>query len=157
MPRIVVFPVPGGPHKMNEKRGFFSTAARRGLPLPTKCSCPTTSSSVCGRIRAARGSIALLYAFRFCADGGSRTRADCLEGSRHTVRPRPRYRENTTDGTFWHRSDRLYLCRSSTGSLSSPQSPSFFLLRPSALPFQNPCRKSFAPPRKHSRYIRVLT
>src|SRR3989344_1298613 len=46
---------------MNENLCFFSTATRSGFPGPTKCSCPTTSSSFCGRMRAASGSITPWY------------------------------------------------------------------------------------------------
>src|SRR3989344_5133352 len=53
----VVLPLPGGPHKMKEKSSFFSMATRSGLPPPTRCSCPTNSSSFCGLIFEARGSI----------------------------------------------------------------------------------------------------
>src|SRR3989344_6971485 len=90
MRAMVVFPVPGGPQRMKENLCFFSTATRSGFPAPTRCSCPTASSSFVGRIRAASGSIVPIILFSLiCADGGSRTRADCLEGNRHTVRPRP--------------------------------------------------------------------
>jgi len=50
-------PAPGGPHRMNEKSCFFSIATDNGLPGPVKCSWPTNSSSVRGRIFDANGSI----------------------------------------------------------------------------------------------------
>jgi hypothetical protein len=34
----VVFPTPGGPHKIKENINPCSTALRNGLPIPTKCS-----------------------------------------------------------------------------------------------------------------------
>ena len=51
----VVLPVPGGPQKMAEDRRSASTSARNGRPGPTRCSCPTISSRVRGRRRAASG------------------------------------------------------------------------------------------------------
>src|SRR3989338_3939349 len=53
----VVLPLPGGPHKMNEKSSLFSIATRRGFPTPVRCSCPTNSSRVFGLILDANGSI----------------------------------------------------------------------------------------------------
>src|SRR3989338_6265340 len=57
----VVLPTPGGPHNIKENKCFSSIACRRGFPAPTRCSCPTNSPSVLGRIRTARGSIYLFY------------------------------------------------------------------------------------------------
>src|SRR5438045_6540738 len=53
---MVVFPVPGGPHRIID--GIFpcSMAVLRILPRPARCSCPTRSSRVRGRIRSARGA-----------------------------------------------------------------------------------------------------
>ena len=51
----VVLPVPGGPHRMIDCRMSRSIASRRGLPGARMCSWPTTSSSVRGRRRSARG------------------------------------------------------------------------------------------------------
>src|SRR3989344_111547 len=67
MRAIVVFPVPGGPQRMKEKRCCFSIATRSGFPGPTKCSCPTTPSRVSGRILAASGSIvtSVLFTVRY--------------------------------------------------------------------------------------------
>jgi hypothetical protein len=52
----VVFPVPGGPQKIIEVASSFSIASRSGLPGPSRCSCPTNSSSVRGRILSASGT-----------------------------------------------------------------------------------------------------
>ena len=51
----VVFPVPGGPYKISELSLSARMARRRRVPSPMMCFCPTTSSNVVGRIRAARG------------------------------------------------------------------------------------------------------
>ena len=52
----VVFPVPGGPHSSSAMGASSSTSRRSGLPSPSRCRCPTTSSRVRGRIRTASGS-----------------------------------------------------------------------------------------------------
>src|SRR5262249_42466453 len=52
----VVLPVPGGPQKTIEVRRSSSIRRRRSLPLASRCSCPTNSSSVRGRIRSASGA-----------------------------------------------------------------------------------------------------
>ena len=52
----VVFPVPGGPQRMSEGRAPPSTARRSSRPGPVRCSWPTNSSSVVGRIRSASGA-----------------------------------------------------------------------------------------------------
>src|SRR3989344_5576868 len=57
----VVLPHPGGPHKRKEKSSRLSIATRRGFPGPTKCDCPTNSSSFCGLICDASGSIYIVY------------------------------------------------------------------------------------------------
>src|ERR1700689_3871355 len=54
----VVLPVPGGPQKMSEPVSSRSTWVRSGLPEPIRCSCPTYSSSVRGRMRSASGRVA---------------------------------------------------------------------------------------------------
>src|SRR5580698_7578881 len=51
----VVFPVPGGPQKIIDVESSFSMASRNGLPGPSRCFCPTNSSSVRGRILSASG------------------------------------------------------------------------------------------------------
>src|SRR5699024_3960610 len=47
----VVLPTPGGPQKIMESGRPESKADRRGLPGPSKCAWPTTSSTVRGRKR----------------------------------------------------------------------------------------------------------
>src|SRR6202011_224492 len=51
----VVLPVPGGPQKIIDVGSSCSICTRNGFPGPTRCSCPTNSSSVRGRIRSASG------------------------------------------------------------------------------------------------------
>src|SRR5437899_7033002 len=51
----VVLPEPGGPHRTSDARCPRSSARRSGPRSPTRCSCPTNSSSDRGRIRAASG------------------------------------------------------------------------------------------------------
>ncbi|CAK9176445.1 unnamed protein product [Ilex paraguariensis] len=53
---IEVLPVPGGPQKIIEGRRLQSMAERRKEFPARRCSCPTTSSMVRGRIRSANGS-----------------------------------------------------------------------------------------------------
>lgn len=57
----VVFPTPGGPHKIKENKCFSSMAILKGIPSPTRCCWPTKSSSESGRILEARGSILTVY------------------------------------------------------------------------------------------------
>ena len=52
----VVFPVPGGPHRITDDIRSASISRRSGPAGPSRCSCPTTSSSDAGRIRAASGA-----------------------------------------------------------------------------------------------------
>src|SRR5690242_7862547 len=51
----LVLPVPGGPHRSVELRWPRATLRRSGPRSPTRCSWPTNSARVRGRIRAARG------------------------------------------------------------------------------------------------------
>ena len=51
----LVLPTPGGPQKIIEETRSLSIRRRSTLPGPNRCFCPTNSSSVCGRIRAAKG------------------------------------------------------------------------------------------------------
>ncbi len=51
----VVLPVPGGPNRTIECARPDSSAARSAEPSPSRCSWPTKSSSVRGRMRAASG------------------------------------------------------------------------------------------------------
>ncbi len=53
---IVVFPVPGGPQSTTDDNRSASISTRSGLPGPSRCSWPTTSSRVRGRNRAASGA-----------------------------------------------------------------------------------------------------
>ena len=66
----VVFPVPGGPHKMIDCDRSRSMASRSGRPGPTRSSCPTSSSNVRGRMRSARGAVAST-GFGFTSSGKS--------------------------------------------------------------------------------------
>src|SRR6185437_16850695 len=66
----VVFPVPGGPHRIKECSSPDSIARRNGLPGPRTCCWPTYSSSERGRIRSASGR------------NGSRAPATAALGSR---------------------------------------------------------------------------
>ncbi len=52
----VVLPVPGGPQKIIDVGSSCSIASRSGLPGPSRCCCPTNSSSVRGRMRSASGA-----------------------------------------------------------------------------------------------------
>src|SRR5919197_1722963 len=51
-----VLPVPAGPHRITERSSSASISARRALPAPSTWACPTNSSRVRGRIRAAKGA-----------------------------------------------------------------------------------------------------
>ncbi len=51
----VVFPLPGGPHRIIDGTASRSIAAAQRCPAPSSVSCPTNSSSVRGRILAASG------------------------------------------------------------------------------------------------------
>src|ERR1700677_4485102 len=53
----VVLPLPGGPHKIIDGTASRSIAARSARPGPNNSRCPTNSSSVRGRIRAANGVV----------------------------------------------------------------------------------------------------
>ena len=52
----VVLPTPGGPHRIIECSRPDSKATRSGLPGPSRCCWPITSSSVLGRRRSASGA-----------------------------------------------------------------------------------------------------
>ena len=95
----VVFPVPGGPYRITDAAAPPSTNLRSGLPGASKWSCPTTSSSVIGRIRTASG-----------AEADSRCSASCsacaanspsLNSASSPSNPSPdtprRYRRGPTD------------------------------------------------------------
>ena len=81
----VVFPEPGGPQKIIDPTLPFSMASRSVLPGASRCSCPTNSSSVRGRMRAASG----------CADAGG-AKSDGSRG-RLTGSVRGRLRGITSD------------------------------------------------------------
>jgi hypothetical protein len=57
---IVVLPVPGGPQSIIEGILPCSIAVRKMLPLPVRCCCPESSSSVVGLMRSASGMEGLL-------------------------------------------------------------------------------------------------
>ena len=52
----VVFPVPGGPQKISDGTWSVSIASRKSVLGPRMCCCPSTSSTVRGRIRSASGT-----------------------------------------------------------------------------------------------------
>jgi hypothetical protein len=52
---MVVLPVPGGPQKTIEDNVPLFSIRRNRPSGPINASCPTTSSSFCGRIRSANG------------------------------------------------------------------------------------------------------
>ena len=58
-----VFPVPAGPKRMTELKLSPSMAPRNQLPGPTASVCPTTSSSVRGRMRTASGATSARRSF----------------------------------------------------------------------------------------------
>ena len=53
---IVVLPVPGGPHNITDPKLPCASINLRRPSLPSKLSCPTTSSSVLGRNNSANGA-----------------------------------------------------------------------------------------------------
>ena len=53
----VVLPTPGGPQKIIELASSRSICTRSGLPGPTRCSWPTNSSRLRGRMRSASGAV----------------------------------------------------------------------------------------------------
>src|SRR4051812_9269521 len=55
---MVVLPVPGGPQRISDIGASPSTSRRSGVPGPSRCRWPTTSSRVPGRIRTASGAVA---------------------------------------------------------------------------------------------------
>ena len=68
---IVVFPVPGPPHRIIE--GTRSATIRpRSTPFGPTSSCPATSSSDVGRIRSASGAWLFFNFFVFCSCGSRR-------------------------------------------------------------------------------------
>src|SRR4051812_40953880 len=57
----VVFPTPGGPQKIMEPESSRSICTPSGLPGPMRCSWPTYSSSVRGRMRSAKGAVPAMW------------------------------------------------------------------------------------------------
>src|SRR5262249_39769575 len=52
----VVFPVPGGPHRMSDSRRPAASRSLSPRPGPSRWRCPTNSSTVRGRMRSASGA-----------------------------------------------------------------------------------------------------
>src|SRR5262245_51249874 len=52
----VVLPTPGGPHRIMECSLPARAATASGRPSPSRCVCPTTSCSRCGRMASASGA-----------------------------------------------------------------------------------------------------
>src|SRR5258708_7489032 len=74
----VVFPVPGGPHKINDGIAVPPSIKRRNTrPSPTSCSWPTNSFSVRGRMRSASGAAVAERALELC---GSLISGNKLDG-----------------------------------------------------------------------------
>src|SRR5689334_18603727 len=66
---MVVLPEPGGPHRIIECRRCAATISDSSLPGPRRCSWPTTSSRLCGRILSASGCAAGFFAGNRLPDG----------------------------------------------------------------------------------------
>ena len=88
-----VLPVPAGPKRMTELNVSFSMAARSQLPSPTASVCPTTSSSVRGRMRTASGATSRFRSFSIAvnkvsiARNGTTEPAKIIEQMFLVVRP----------------------------------------------------------------------
>src|SRR5688500_11718435 len=67
----VVLPVPGGPHRMIERRRSCSIASRSGRPGARMSCWPTNSSKLAGRMRSARG-VPAAFAEGVSVDGSSK-------------------------------------------------------------------------------------
>ena len=74
-----VLPVPAGPKRMTELNVSFSMAARSQLPSPTASACPTTSSSVRGRMRTASGATSRFRSFSIAVNKVSIARNSTTE------------------------------------------------------------------------------
>ena len=75
---IVVLPDPGGPHRIIDcVMRPASSAARSSVPGPTSFSCPTSSSSVRGRMRSASGVAGSVRARRD-GSGGNRSNGSLM-------------------------------------------------------------------------------
>ena len=64
----VVFPQPGGPHKIIEYGRPAASARDNTLPGPQTCACPSTSANTRGRMRSAKGAklFTAVKKLRFC-------------------------------------------------------------------------------------------
>ena len=68
----VVLPLPGGPQKIIDGTWSLSMRRRSMRSSPTRCSCPTNSSKLRGRIRAASGASRSLRARAFSSNMSGR-------------------------------------------------------------------------------------
>src|SRR3989344_964185 len=59
----VVLPTPGGPQKIIDGRKSDSVSFRIMPFFPTRCSCPMTSSSFCGRSMSASGRCSFIFLY----------------------------------------------------------------------------------------------
>src|ERR1700723_2285469 len=78
---MVVLPVPGGPQRIIDESRRAAAMRRIGPSGPSRWSCPTTSSRLCGRSRSAIGgghgeAASAFYAKAFGAEEIFRTLAD---------------------------------------------------------------------------------
>lgn len=71
--------MPAGPKRMTELNVSFSMAARSQLPSPTASACPTTSSSVRGRMRTASGATSRFRSFSIAVNKVSIARNSTTE------------------------------------------------------------------------------
>jgi acyl carrier protein len=90
----VVLPVPGGPQRIIECSRPDSKATRSGLPGPSRCGWPITSSSVFGRSRSASGAARGVGESEVRAELGARTvraeDAGAIDSARRRQRGIPR-------------------------------------------------------------------
>ena len=70
----VVFPVPGGPHRISDSRRPLARRSRSTRPGPSRCCWPTNSSTVRGRMRSASGARPLALAVGVAARAGEELR-----------------------------------------------------------------------------------
>ena len=92
----VVLPVPGGPQRITEDRRSASIRARSGMPGPSRCSWPTTSSRRAGRIRAASGARRCRRSSAAAANRSSAIRRRGYPGGRTPLRAVPRHVDRAT-------------------------------------------------------------
>ena len=96
-----VFPVPAGPKRMTELKLSPSIALRNQLPGPTASICPTTSSSVRGRMRTARGATSARRSFSIAVNKVSMARiipCERLFAQRRRRRKEMARRKGRSDG-----------------------------------------------------------